>query len=76
MLEPETDTVTPGRTAPDASLTVPEMPPVVRCASAEEASASTSVASIVARKPSFMGIPFLAPSKFLVRLVRVLLAGG
>jgi hypothetical protein len=44
------------------------MAPVVRCANAEEASASAIVTTIVALRLGFMSIPFLAPSNFLVRL--------
>jgi hypothetical protein len=35
-------TVTPGRTAPDSSLTIPEIVPVVRCASAGNAAPKSS----------------------------------
>src|SRR5687768_5624816 len=50
MVAPLTDTTTPGSAAPLASSTVPEMPPVMRCARTGDARTSVTRADPTTRR--------------------------
>src|SRR5262245_21471093 len=58
MFGPETDTVTPGKTAPELSFTVPEMPPVVRCAQTGSAASQRRAKAASNLRMANLLIPF------------------